>query len=228
MPMHAVDLTGQRFGSLQIICREGSTTGRTKCATWRCLCDCGREVVRVSQSLRKTNRPNGLNCGCRHGAWNTTHGMSGTRPHGIWVRMRQRCLEPSDKDWKNYGGRGVTVCAAWAESFDAFWADMRAGYDPRLTLGRKDNNGPYSPENCRWETSLEQGRNKRNTAYLDTPKGRMTLMAAAEAFGIPAGTLRARITTHRWPLDRALTTPVKKASRKFSTSPCAAPEAGSL
>lgn len=212
MPMPAKDLTGLRFGSLQVIRRAGSTPGRTRCATWLCVCDCGREVVRVSQSLRTKSRPNGLNCGCLHGRWNVAHGMSNSRPYRIWAQMRRRCSLKSDRDWPKYGGRGITVCSKWDASFDAFWQDMRGGYLPNLTLGRLNNDGPYSPENCRWETPRQQGRNRRNTSYVETPRGRMTLMDAAEMYGIPAGTLRHRLTIYLWNVDRALTTPVKKRS----------------
>jgi hypothetical protein len=138
--------------------------------------------------------------------------MAKTRPYRIWTQIRRRCTDPFDKDWVNYGGRGVQVCTSWAESFEAFWDDMRTGYDPRLSVGRKDNDGPYCKENCRWETATEQSRNKRNTTYVDTPKGRMTLMDAAEAYQIAAGTLRHRLEIYKWSVDRALTTPARKRS----------------
>ena len=96
--------------------------------------------------------------------------------------MRRRCLQPNDKDWNNYGARGITVCERWATSFDAFWEDMGPTYKPMLSLERVDNNGPYSPSNCRWATAQEQARNTRNTVWLDTPKGRMPLEDAAKAY----------------------------------------------
>ena len=126
--------------------------------------------------------------------------------------MRRRCTDPEDKDWAAYGGRGVTVCDRWATSFSAFWSDVREGYDPRLTLGRKNNDGPYSKENCRWETPVQQGRNKRSTVFLDTPKGRMSVAEAAETFKILPVTLYARLNRYGWSVDRALTTPVKTST----------------
>lgn len=202
MVMPAKDLTGQVFGFLTVTRRAGSSAGANKKARWECLCRCGRTVVRESQYLRTKNRTTVRSCGCLHG--NQTHKMSKTRPYRIWVNMRRRCGDPRDKDWANYGGRGVTVCASWAESFDVFWQDVKAGYAPHLTLGRLDNDGPYSPQNCRWETPSEQARNRRSSRYLDTPKGRMTLEEAATAFGVKPVTLGARLDRYKWSLEKAL------------------------
>ena len=210
MVMPAVDLTGKRFGYLTATHRgPPSSTGR---ATWVCRCDCGSEVTRESQSLRSKHRPNLKHCGCRHGEHIVTHGMSRSRPYGIWTNMKRRCTDADDKDWHKYGGRGIEVCDRWLESFDNFWADMEHGYAPNLTLGRIQNNGPYSPGNCRWETPAQQGVNRRTNRLLNTPKGLLTLSEAAKAYGLLEITLAARLDRYGWPLDRALSTPTKKPS----------------
>lgn len=119
--------------------------------------------------------------------------------------MKQRCLNPKSKDWKNYGARGVTVHPPWVESFETFWADMARGYQPYLSLGRVDNDKGYEPGNCRWETYTEQGNNTRCNQWVDTPKGRMTLTQAAIAYGMSPQKLNYRLK--RWPLAEALTRP---------------------
>ena len=217
----ALDLTGQTFGYLTVLSRSGTSGGKTQKARWLCRCQCGNTVVRESQYLRTKHRLTPRHCGCQHG--NKTHAMTNTRPYRIWNGMRRRCLSPSDKDWRNYGARGITVCPAWAQSFDAFWADMHSTYQPTLSLERVDNCGPYSPENCRWATASEQSSNTRSTVWLDTPKGRMTLEQAAVAYGLRAVTLGARLGRYGWPLEKALLTPGRQ---KYSTSRPVAPETG--
>lgn len=211
----AKDLTGHRFGYLTVIRRAGTSTGKLKKARWLCRCDCGNLVTRESQYLRTKHRPSPRHCGCQHG--NKTHGKSRTPLHRIWAGMKQRCNNPKSKDYPNWGGRGITVCDRWSGSFEAFAEDMGPSYQPGLSLGRRDNNGPYSPENCRWETWEEQHNNRRDNTVLITPKGKLTLAQAAREYGLKRVTLHARLTRYGWDLERALT-----------TSPTADPETVSL
>ena len=139
--------------------------------------------------------------------------MSETRPYRIWQGMRERCTNPADKDYPNYGGRGIGVCAPWLESFQNFWNDMRHGYEDNLTLGRVRNSGPYSPENCRWETGRQQSNNKRNNVIVETPMGQMTLTQAARAYGLAVGTLHARIYRYKWDVQTALSTASRLTSK---------------
>ena len=222
MAMPAKDLTGQRFGFLTVIRRAGSTDrgSGSKCATWLCRCDCGNEVVRVSQYLRSKHRTKPKHCGCKYGTTETTHGnathkMARSRPFQIWTNMRRRCADQRDKDWRNYGARGVQVCERWSESFENFWVDMGPTYQPGLTLDRTDNDGPYSPENCRWATTKEQSNNTRVNTMVETPLGEMTMTQAAETWGLKVVTVYARVNRYGWTLEQALTTPPGK---KPSTS----------
>ena len=161
------DLTGQRFGRLVVICREGSTN--LGCATWYCRCDCGRESIAEGAKLRKGNTKS---CGCLHDEAarerRTKHGKSGTRLNAIWKAMHQRCHNPSNKDYNRYGGRGITVCDEWLHDFQAFYDwSMENGYDEnapygQCTIDRIDNDKGYSPDNCRWVDAKTQCNNKSN------------------------------------------------------------------
>ena len=211
MPMPALDLKGQTFGYLTVLQRAGSSVNSIcKHARWLCLCTCGNQVIRDSQYLRTKWRTQPRNCGCHHG--NTKHSMSRSHPYHIWAGMKRRCTQPFDKDWKNYGARGITVCDQWLASFNDFWKDMAEGYVYGLTLGRKNNNKGYSKKNCRWETQKEQANNTRKNRIIQTPQGRMNVTQAAALYNMEKGTLHARIFRYGWPVEKALTYPVKGQS----------------
>jgi hypothetical protein len=129
--------------------------------------------------------------------------------------MKDRCTLPTHQAWANYGGRGIRVCQRWLDSFEAFWADMGPTYKRGLEIDRRDVNGNYCPENCRWVTSKIQGRNKRDNTIINTPWGRVTLAEAAEKSGIGATTLSYRIS-HNCP-ENLLFAPPDVANR-FSIS----------
>jgi hypothetical protein len=126
--------------------------------------------------------------------------------------MIQRCGNPSDVNYRHYGGRGIVVCGRWLESFKNFMKDMGEPPTPKHTLERIDNDDNYRPSNCRWATRKDQARNKRNN-HLITHDGRTQCLAAwAEELGIESSLLRYRLK--RWPIEKALTIQVKKQGRK--------------
>lgn len=220
------DMTGRVFGYLTILRREGSVrAGQTWIATWAARCVCGATVVVRGSYLRATNRGPKKSCGCRRGemltdAWGT-HGMTGHPAWNSWSGMRQRCGNPQGKDWTNYGGRGITVCERWQESFENFWADMGPTYVKGRSIDRRDNALGYTPENCRWATPPVQGNNTRVNRIIDTPRGAMTVKQAAAAFGLTYVTLHARIFRYGYSVEKALTRPVR---RRSTTSERPAPE----
>ena len=209
----AKDMTGLQFGYLTVLQREGSIRrpdSNSAQATWLCRCACGNEVVRSGVVLRAPSRGPLKSCGCRRGemlveAWGS-HGMTGHPAWVTWSQMRARCLHPGNKDWHNYGGRGIKVCKRWAESFAAFWEDMGPTWQEGLTIDRRRVNGHYTPKNCRWATAKEQANNTRSNIRIKTPKGVMTVAQAAEAFGLKRITLYKRLGWG-WPLKKALVPP---------------------
>ena len=132
----------------------------------------------------------------------------------VWSAMRRRCNFPADKDFHKYGARGITIDQRW-DDFLAFVADMSERPEG-TTLDRKDNDGPYSPENCRWATPQEQSNNRRSNHLLTHDGKTQTMAQWCRELGWPLHTLKNRITAQGWSVDRALTTPVH---RRCSSSP---------
>lgn len=161
------ELAGQRFGRLVAVelhdvvpysyihHLRGPQSVRAK--RWRCVCDCGAETVTFQGQLLSGRAQS---CGCLKRDNLTRHGGSYSRLYRIWRGMKQRCLNPRNKRYADYGGRGVTICDAWID-FAGFQRDMGEPPGDDWTLDRIDNDLGYQPGNCRWATRSEQQRNKR-------------------------------------------------------------------
>jgi hypothetical protein len=155
------DITGQRFGSLTVSKRHGSVNGR---AAWLCVCDCGSEHVGTGKEMR-SGRVTSCGCGLTRSNRRATHGKSKSKIYSVWTNMKLRCESPTDASYQWYGARGITVSEEWSKSFDAFYADMGDAPDG-CSLDRIDVDGPYSKENCKWATTAEQSRNRRNNRNI--------------------------------------------------------------
>lgn len=160
-------MTGQTFGRLTVLRRSGSCRSG---AIWLCLCECGNETKAMRGNLTNGHV---RSCGCLAKEVSTRHGMSATPPYVNWVQMLARCENPKSEKYSAYGGRGINVCAAWHD-FAVFYSDMGPPPSPAHTLDRKNNDGDYCPENCRWATSLEQMRNRRNSKIITVDDVSMT------------------------------------------------------
>lgn len=149
------DLLGLRFGKLIVIKFFGKHTKRW---SWLCRCDCGNEIVVHRDSLIAGNTKS---CGCLLKETLIKHGMYKSPEFKTWIRIKSRCYDRNLPCYVNYGGRGIIVCNRWLESFNNFYEDMGNRPSSKHSIERKDNNGNYDPDNCKWATKTEQQRNQR-------------------------------------------------------------------
>lgn len=184
------DLTGQIFGRLTVLSFAGILKYRA--AFWRCRCECGNETVVRSQKLCDGVQ---LSCGClgkqRLAEYRLSHGMWGSKEYWAWALAKNRCNNPKNRGYKNYGGRGIRMSAAWSDSFEQFYKDM-GPCPPGMSLDRINNDGHYEHGNCRWTTQTAQMRNTRATAKITHAGLTLSFAEWAEITGISVNTLRAR------------------------------------
>jgi hypothetical protein len=206
-------MTGFRSGRL-VVLGLAAVQQKGRCIRWLCQCECGNTKEIDGQSLRR-----GLSrsCGCYQlevslvsGKKNITHGMKKTPEYAIWVGMRQRCNNPDLPNYKNYGGRGISVCDRWNNSFENFISDMgRKPTSGRYAIERDDNDGNYEPGNCRWATMMDQGINRR-TNMLVTAFGETKALSAffvGRSESIEYDRAYQRIKKHGWDAESAIVTP---------------------
>lgn len=136
-----------------------------------------------------------------------SHRLGATPEHNVWSMMKRRCLNPKDKRFSSYGGRGISVCQRWKDSFEWFLVDMGPRPSANLTLERRDNDGNYEPGNCHWGTDDEQRRNTRRNVFVTFGEKTQTIADWAKQLNLKFHTLRARIQEYGWPIEKALGTP---------------------
>lgn len=186
----AGDYTGQKYGLLSPI---EIAEVRGPLYFWKCKCDCGNETIVQVGSFRSGRVKS---CGCLRkkkgkSHWMTKHGLSHIKEFRIWWGILRRCHEVRCKEYKHYGGRGITVCDRWKQSYENFLEDM--GKCPAgLSIERIDNDGPYCKENCRWADRNTQCRNRRNNVKHEFLGEKRTIPEIAEILGLSEKTLYTR------------------------------------
>lgn len=188
--MNKIDLSGQSFSRLTVLGERPERAGQK--IMWNCLCNCGALVAVDGAALKRGNT---TSCGCRRSEVSAakvrSHGMSKTATYGVWLSIKRRCFDPNNRSYKDYGGRGITMCAQWINDFSVFLRDM--GEKPTGTvIDRADNSKGYDPNNCRWISQKENCRNKRNNVRLTHDGETRLLVEWAEHFGVSEMLLRKR------------------------------------
>jgi len=208
-----IDLSGKVFGHWTV---ETFSHVSNKSRRWICVCSCGKMkfVIESNLVLGRTK-----SCGCfrdkassirnrRHG---DSCGGKVTPEYQTWQHMLTRCRRKTSPDYKNYGGRGITVCDRWM-SFENFLSDM-GRRPPGKTLERQNNELGYGPDNCVWATRAEQSRNKRSSRILEFRGDRKTITEWSRTLGVHQGTLSARLNRYGWSVERALSEPINGTSK---------------
>ena len=204
---------GSKYGKLTIINKTENT--KSGHAAYSCLCDCGTTKIATAASL---NGGQTVSCGCfkrnRLGLSNKTHGMSNTFIYKVWTGIKRRCYNENEEFYHHYGGRGIKMCDEWLNDPQAFidWA-LSNGYKHGLWIERIDNDGDYTPINCRWATIKEQSMNRRTNRFF-TVRG---ITASLKEFSIITGIGQATII-HRlkagWSEEDAIYAPIQQLKKK--------------
>lgn len=203
----SIDLTGQRFGKLTVLYRDG--TYKTE-ALWFCLCDCGN-----TKTIKAGNLKNGtFSCGChriKHCKTKfITHGLTNTSIYKCWTSMKSRCLNPYDPSYRFYGAKGVTVCVQWIESFETFFADMGQRPSKKHSIDRIDSSGNYEPKNCRWVTTVMQNQNLRSNINITYNGETLCCAEWSRRLGSSHNIVSRRLKIG-WDKEKAVNTPLRKS-----------------
>jgi hypothetical protein len=189
--------TGQTYGTVTLVRR---IDGRR----WECMCKCGLPVVKDIGNLKRT-----ITCGhlCKFNPLRK-HGMTGTKEYRAWKNIKTRCTNDKFKQARDYKQRGIAICAAWSDSFDAFYADVGPCPGPGFELDRVDNSRGYEPGNVRWVPHSENCNNKRNNVLLEYKGETKTATQWARNVGLKPSVVLERIR-NGWDVVASLETPPK-------------------
>lgn len=212
-----IDLDNKRFGRLTVIKFShrdivvNKNNNTQYYYYYLCLCDCGKESL-----VEYHNLVNGgtKSCGCLKKEVDAkkllTHGLSGTRLHKIWKGIRKRCSNNKWKQWKDYGGRGISLCKEWDNYINFYNWSINNGYEDTLTIDRIDNNGNYEPSNCRWVDNIQQANNSRRNITFEYLGEKITLINACRKYNLNYRCIHSRVKRGINPVDALNTGTISK------------------
>jgi len=197
-----INEVGHKYERLTVFEFAGCSKDRK--SMWKCQCECGNIVTVTGKDLRSGHTKS---CGCykneRVAKLNYRHGMTKTRIYKIWVDMISRCKCETDYHFQWYGARGIKVCDEWHDFIPFYLWSEKTGYTNKLTIDRKDVNGNYGPDNCKWSTMKEQANNRTNNVYFEWFGQKHSLSEWSEILGIRMSILSWRIYVGGWTIQRA-------------------------
>lgn len=210
--MKCLDLTNKKFGRLLVLSKVNTVKHSVM---WECLCDCGKHTIVAANNLTSGRIKS---CGClkidRLIERSTTHNQRHTKLYDVWKTMRQRCDNPNNVSYHNYGGRGISVCEDWKTSFQSFYDwSMQNGYSEKLTIDRIDVNGNYCPENCRWTDRTTQANNMRCNRLIEYNGEIYTLANLARKYNLSYSCLQNRLSSN-WSIEKAISVPPRKSRKQ--------------
>lgn len=185
------DLTGKQFSYLTVIERSSDRgNGKKPVVKWTCRCRCGKILDVKSDALLSGHT---TSCGCKKIIHNESYGNKKTRLYNIWKCMRQRCLNPNNPNYRNYGRKGVGICKEW-QDYATFkeWA-FSSGYADHLSIDRIDVNGDYSPDNCRWADNKTQANNTTRNRFIEFHGEKLTMSQIADRLNTTYSTIQHRL-----------------------------------
>jgi hypothetical protein len=213
-----LDLKGQKFGRLLVL--EYNGKNKSNCNMWLCKCDCGNIVSVSRHELRCGDTKS---CGCIKSEVASRrffkHGKRYYNEYHTWLSMKNRCINKNSVGYSNYGGRGISVCEKWVNSFEEFYNDMGPRPVGDYSIERINNDGNYEPSNCRWATSHEQSNNRRVTIFVEYNGIKLPLSDMCIMVGINYSCVQQRIKRYKWSIDRALSEPVGIAHNLKKNTP---------
>jgi hypothetical protein len=199
-----LDITGQRFGNLVALYRDGRNSRNE--ILWVCQCDCGNRFAAKQGALRSGNRKKCPRCtGRQPGRTRDLHGMAHSPEYRIWSLVHDRCMNPRNRTYDRHGGRGIKLCERWM-TFRNFYEDMGQRPSSDHSIDRIDNNGNYEPGNCRWATRIEQANNRRSNVLLTFEGRTLTAKQWSRETGLSWETIRKRLK-RGWSDEKTLTVP---------------------
>lgn len=198
---------GNNYGRLNVLSRGSSTNNH---AYWNCICECGNLTTVRGADLRNNKI---RSCGCLKNETTSKifkkHGLSNHKLYDVWTKIKSRCYNKNDKDYKNYGGRRIKVCDEWMNDFMSFYNwSLSSGYIDKLTIERIDVNNDYKPSNCKFIPNCEQSLNWRRSLKFTYKGETKDIRYFSNKYNINYYALRARLTQYKWDINKAIETPI--------------------